>query len=55
MTDEGELERVKAELRAYPRPVAACDAQFNHLLERRAALEAAREAADHPAQTARGT
>jgi hypothetical protein len=26
---------VAAEIRAYPRPITACDAQFNHLLELR--------------------
>ncbi len=41
---------VAAEISAYPVPIPACDAQYNHLLERRAALvetrtrlEAARE------------
>ncbi len=32
---------VAAEIRTYPPPVPACDAQFNHLLERREALSAA--------------
>ncbi len=32
---------VAAEIRAYPVPVPACDAQYNHLLERRAALSEA--------------
>ncbi len=43
-------EAVAAEILAYPAPIPACDAQYNHLLERRAALvetrtrlEAARE------------
>ena len=36
-----ELRRVVDDIRAYPSPVAGCDAQFNHLLDRRAALEAA--------------
>lgn len=31
-------ERVLAEIRATPPAIPACDAQFNHLLERRAAL-----------------
>jgi hypothetical protein len=31
-------EAVAAEIRAYPAPIPACDAQYNHLLERRAAL-----------------
>ena len=34
-------EAVAAEIRAYPVPIPACDAQYNHLLERRAALAAA--------------
>ncbi|MEM7177915.1 MAG: hypothetical protein AAGD47_16530 [Pseudomonadota bacterium] len=48
-----ELDAVKAEIHTYPRPIAGCDAQFNHLLERRSALLAA--LADQPAQTERGT
>ncbi len=27
-------ETVAAEIRAYPAPIPACDAQYNHLLER---------------------
>lgn len=38
---EAERQRIAAELRDYPRPVAGCDAQFNHLLERRAEIERA--------------
>jgi hypothetical protein len=34
-------EAVAAEIRAYPPPIPACDAQYNHLLERRAALSEA--------------
>ncbi len=34
-------EVVAAEIRAYPVPIPACDAQYDHLLERRAALAAA--------------
>ena len=34
-------ETVAAEIRAYPVPIPACDAQYNHLLERRTALAAA--------------
>ena len=33
-------EAVAAEIRAYPVPIPACDAQYNHLLERRTALAA---------------
>ncbi len=35
-------EAVASEVRAYPAPIPACDAQYNHLLERRAALAEAR-------------
>ncbi len=34
-------EAVAAEIRAYPPPIPACDAQYNHLLARRAALSKA--------------
>lgn len=37
---------VAAEIRAYPPPIPACDAQYNNLLERRAALSAARARLD---------
>ncbi len=49
-------EAAAAEIRAYPAPIPACDAQYNHLLERRAALadalarlDATREAGAGPA------
>lgn len=32
---------VLAEIRGYPPPITACDAQFNHLLERRSRLQEA--------------
>ncbi len=32
---------VAAEINAYPPPIPACDAQYNHLLERREALSEA--------------
>ena len=35
---EAEKDAVAAEIQAYPRPIAGCDAQFNHLLERRRLL-----------------
>jgi hypothetical protein len=35
---EAEKNAVAAEIQAYPRPIAGCDAQFNHLLERRRLL-----------------
>ena len=34
-------EAVAAEIRDYPAPIPACDAQYNYLLERRTALAAA--------------
>ena len=39
-------DRVAAEIGAYPAPIPACDAQYNHLLERRAALHEARARLD---------
>ncbi len=49
---------VAAEIRAYPAPIPACDAQFDYLLERREALsaalarlDAARKAGAGPAQS----
>ena len=35
------LAAIDAELRAYPTPVAGCDAQYNHLLARRRQVRAA--------------
>jgi hypothetical protein len=35
---EAQKTAVAAEIEAYPRPIAGCDAQFNHLLERRRLL-----------------
>jgi hypothetical protein len=35
---EDEKNAVSAEIETYPRPIAGCDAQFNHLLERRRLL-----------------
>ena len=37
---------VAAEIGAYPGPITACDAQYNHLLERRVALHRARARLD---------
>ena len=34
-----ELRRVNAELENYPAPIAVCDVEFNHLLEKRTKLE----------------
>ena len=35
---EAMKEAVTAEIHTYPRPIAGCDAQFNHLLEQHRAL-----------------
>jgi hypothetical protein len=35
---EDEKNALSAEIEAYPRPIAGCDAQFNHLLDRRRLL-----------------
>lgn len=35
---EERMRRVQDEIRSYPAPIPACDAQFNHLLEERDAL-----------------
>jgi hypothetical protein len=45
------LEVVAAEIRAYPAPIPACDAQYNHLLERRAALAKALASLDAACET----
>jgi hypothetical protein len=47
-----ERARIVAEIRAYPPPIPACDAQFNWLLERRAEIE---RALVYGAQTSAGT
>ena len=41
---EQERRRLDEEIRAYPTPIPRCDAQFNHLFERRARIVAAIEA-----------
>ncbi len=48
-------EAVAAEIRAYPVPIPACDAQYNHLLERRAALVEARARLDAARENGAGT
>ncbi len=48
-------EAVAVEIRAYPAPIPACDAQYNHLLERRAALAAARSRLDAARESGAGT
>jgi hypothetical protein len=35
---ENERERIYEEIKNYPRPIPACDAQFNYLLEERTCL-----------------
>ena len=42
---------VAAEIRTYPVPIPACDAQYNHLLERRTALAAALASLDAARET----
>ncbi len=36
-----EKARIAEEIRSYPAPIPACDAQFNYLLERRAEIDRA--------------
>ncbi len=48
-------ETVAAEIGAYPAPIPACDAQYNHLLDRRAALAAALAELDATRQSGAGT
>src|SRR5262249_40232450 len=35
---ERERHRIHEEIKNYPRPIPACDAQFNHLLEQRTTI-----------------
>jgi len=51
----GLQEAVTAEIRAYPAPIPACDAQYNHLLERRAAFAEARARLDAAHESGTGT
>ncbi len=48
-------EAVAVEIRAYPTPIPGCDAQYNHLLERRAALNEARARLDAARETGQAT
>ncbi len=48
-------EAVAAEILAYPAPIPACDAQYDHLLKRRAALAAARTRLDGARESGAGT
>ncbi len=48
-------EAVAAEINAYPPPIPACDAQFDYLLERRAALSAALARLDAARKDGAGT
>ncbi len=48
-------EAVAAEIRAYPAPIPACEAQYDYLLERSAALAAARARLDAARESGAGT
>jgi len=48
-------EAVAVEIRAYPTPIPGCDAQYNHLLERRAALAEARARLDAAREAGQAT
>ncbi len=48
-------EAVAAEIRTYPPPIPACDAQYNHLLARREALSAALARLDAARKDGAGT
>ncbi len=48
-------EGVAAEIRAYPPPIPACDAQYNHLLARREALSEALARLDAARKDGAGT
>ncbi len=48
-------EAVAAEIRTYPAPIPACDAQFDHLLERREALSGALARLDAARKDGAGT
>ena len=48
-------EAVAVEIRAYPTPIPGCDAQYNHLLERRSALNEARAQLDAAREGGAGT
>ena len=37
---KAEKQRIDAEIRAYPMPIAGCDAEYNHLLDRRREIAA---------------
>ena len=52
---EGVSATVAAEIRGYPAPIPACDAQYDHLLERRAALAATRARLDAAHENGAGT
>lgn len=61
MTDEehrrlrDEKDRIAAEIRDYPTPIAGCDAQFNDLLARRGEIDRHLAAIDaQPRQAASG-
>ena len=48
MTAREALRRVTEEIGGYPRPIAECDARFDHLLERRSELEARKREEEVP-------
>lgn len=50
-----EKARIVEEIRAYPRPIAGCDAVFNHLLARRRDIERTLAADAQRDQTLSGT
>ncbi|HLJ91554.1 MAG TPA: hypothetical protein VKU02_00040 [Gemmataceae bacterium] len=50
---EEERQRVREAIREYPRPIPACDVQFNHLLEERAGIGQELERIQEIAETSR--
>ncbi len=48
-------EAVEAEIRSYPPPIPACDAQYNHLLELRRLLPQELRRLERAAETQSGT
>ena len=48
-------ESVEAEIRSYPPPIPACDAQYNHLLELRRLLPQELRRLERAAETQSGT
>ncbi len=50
---EEERQRVREAIREYPRPIPACDVQFNHLLEQRTEIGQELERIQEIAETSR--